>query len=152
MINKLAADSVIRLSENLSVTPILVPHRDEFSETVGYRIDSPSKKVLFIPDINKWHVWERDIITEIEKVDVALLDGSFYDASELPGRDISQIPHPYIEESIELFKNLPATEKAKITFIHFNHTNPMILDSPERSQVERLGYRVAFEQQTIPLN
>jgi pyrroloquinoline quinone biosynthesis protein B len=151
-LQELQADSTIRLTPNLSVTPFLVPHRDEYSETVGYRIESEKKKVLFIPDINKWHVWERDIIEEISKVDVALLDGTFYDAEELPGRDMSEIPHPYVEESIKLFNNLPPSEKSKITFIHFNHTNPLILDSPERKLVEDQGFQVAYEGQVIPLN
>lgn len=146
------ADSTIQLTTALSVTPFRVPHRDEYSETVGYRINAENTSVLFIPDINKWHVWEKDIIEEISNVDIALLDGTFYDANELPGRDISEIPHPYVEESIELFNKLPPSEKAKITFIHFNHTNPLILDSPERKQVESLGFRVAKEGQIIPLN
>lgn len=146
------ADSTIRLNPNLSVTPFRVPHRDEYSETVGYRIDSENTSVLFIPDINKWHVWERDIIEEISKVDVALLDGTFYDASELPGREMSEIPHPYVEESVKLFNNLPASEKSKIMFIHFNHTNPLILNSPERREVEDLGFHVASEGQIISLN
>lgn len=150
-LRELEADSVIRLNENLSVTPFLVPHRDEYSETVGYRIESANKKVLFIPDINKWHVWERDIKEEIAKVDLALLDATFYDSGELPGRNMSDIPHPYVEESIALFENLPASEKSKVMFIHFNHTNPLILDGPERQEIEELGYRVASEGLQIEL-
>lgn len=145
------ADSAIQLSENLSVTPFLVPHRDEYSETVGYRIESPNKKVLFIPDINKWNIWDRSIINEIAKVDIAFLDGTFFDQNELPGRDMSEIPHPFIEESLELFKDLPESERAKIVFIHFNHTNPLILNSMERKQVENLGFKVAFEGMKIEL-
>lgn len=146
-----AHDSTIQLSENLSVTPFLVPHRDEFSETVGYRIESSNKKVLFIPDINKWDVWDRSIVNEIAKVDYALLDGTFFDQDELPGRDMSEIPHPFIEESLELFKDLPESERAKIIFIHFNHTNPLILNTMERRQVENLGFKVAFEGMSIQL-
>lgn len=145
------ADSAIQLSQNLSVTPFLVPHRDEFSETVGYRIESSSKKVLFIPDINKWDVWDRSIIDEIANVDFAFLDGTFFDQNELPGRDMSEIPHPFIEESLELFKGLSESERAKIVFIHFNHTNPLILNTMERRQVENLGYKVAFEGMEIAL-
>ncbi|MBO6584945.1 MAG: pyrroloquinoline quinone biosynthesis protein PqqB [Gracilimonas sp.] len=148
---QLRSDSTIRLTPNLSVTPFLVPHRDEYSETVGYRISSPNKDVLFIPDINKWHIWEKNIIEEIADVDLALLDGTFYDSAELPGRDMSEIPHPYVEESIELFKDLPESEKAKVMFIHFNHTNPLILDSPERRKVEKLGFKVASEGLTLRL-
>jgi len=151
-LQEMKADSTIPLTPNLSVTPFIVPHRDEYSETVGYRIESQTKKVLFIPDINKWHIWEKDIIKEIAAVELALLDGTFYDAEELPGRDMSEIPHPYVEESIKLFNNLPASEKSKIMFIHFNHTNPLILESPERREVENLGFRVASEGQIISLN
>ncbi|MGN8225347.1 MBL fold metallo-hydrolase [Gracilimonas sp. BCB1] len=150
-LQELRSDSTIRLTPSLSVTPFLVPHRDEYSETVGYRISSPNKDVLFIPDINKWHIWEKDITEEINRVDLALLDGTFYDSAELPGRDMSEIPHPYVEESIRLFENLPASEKSKVMFIHFNHTNPLILDSPERRKVEKLGFKVASEGLTIRL-
>lgn len=146
-----APDSTIKISTNLSVTPFLVPHRDEYSETVGYRIESKNKKVLFIPDINKWEDWGRSIVEEISKVDFAFLDATFFDSKELPGRDISKIPHPFVEESLELFKDLPESERAKIVFIHFNHTNPLILNSMERRQVENLGFKVAFEGMKINL-
>lgn len=146
-----APDSTIQISEKLSVTPFIVPHRDEYSETVGYRIESPNKKILFIPDINKWNIWDRDIIEEISTVDFAFLDATFFDSTELPGRDISKIPHPFVEESIELFKELSEPERAKVVFIHFNHTNPLILNSMERKQVENLGFKVAFEGMKIGL-
>ena len=150
-LQSLVADSSIQISENLTVTPFLVPHRDEYSETVGYRIEGPNRSALFIPDINKWKVWERNIVEEIAKVDVAFLDATFFDSNELPGRDMSQIPHPFVEESIALFGKLPDSEKAKITFIHFNHTNPLILNSMERAQIENMGYKVAFEGMRVGL-
>ncbi len=146
-----APDSTIHISNTLSVTPFIVPHRDEFSETVGYRIESANKRILFIPDINKWEIWDRSIIEEISKVDVAFLDATFFDQNELPGRDMKDIPHPFVEESIELFKDLSESERAKITFIHFNHTNPLILNSMERRQVENLGFKVAYEGMKIDL-
>ena len=151
-INELKADFFIQLNNNISVTPFLVPHRDEFSETVGYKIQTDSTSVLFIPDINKWNIWDRSIVEEISKVDYAFLDATFYDSNELPGRDMSEIPHPFVEESVELFKNLPDSEKAKVHFIHFNHTNSLILESPERKEVEDLGFNVAFEEMRIDLN
>tara|TARA_R110002126_G_scaffold77796_2_gene193925 strand:+ start:23119 stop:23637 length:519 start_codon:yes stop_codon:yes gene_type:complete len=36
-------DTTLVLNENLKVTPFLVPHRDEFSETVGYTIKRQNK-------------------------------------------------------------------------------------------------------------
>lgn len=144
-------DSTIHISDKLSVTPFIVPHRDEFSETVGYRIESQNKKVLFIPDINKWDVWDRSIVEEISKVDYAFLDATFFDQNELPNRDMREIPHPFVEESLELFSVLPESERAKIIFIHFNHTNPLILNSMERKQIENLGYKVASEGMRVEL-
>ena len=61
------------LNDQLKVIPFLVPHRDEFSETVGYKIIGPQKSALFIPDIDKWKGWEKDIKEEVSKVDYALI-------------------------------------------------------------------------------
>ena len=133
-IRHLRADSAVVLNERLRVTPLLVPHRDEFSETVGYKIEGPARSLLFIPDIDKWEHWERDINALVGEVDVALLDGTFYQNGEIPGRDMSEIPHPFIEESLVRFGKLPAMERAKIRFIHFNHTNPVLRGNSEAAQ------------------
>ncbi|GIT23898.1 MAG: hypothetical protein CM1200mP40_35800 [Gammaproteobacteria bacterium] len=53
---------------HIKVTPHLVPHRDEYSETVGYRIQGPNRAALFIPDINKWEIWDRNIVDEIRRL------------------------------------------------------------------------------------
>ncbi|MCA6074987.1 MBL fold metallo-hydrolase [Fulvivirga sedimenti] len=137
-------DVPVELGEGLSVTPFLVPHRDEYSETVGFRITGPNKSALFIPDIDKWHKWEKDISEVIKEVDYAFIDGSFYDAEEISYRDVSEIPHPFIFESMETLKNLSASDKAKVYFIHFNHTNPVIdAESDARKAVLEAGFRVA---------
>ena len=140
----LAADSVIDLGNGLRVTPFRVPHRDEYSETVGFRIARGTKAALFLPDIDKWERWDRSIEQAIAGVDVAWLDGTFHDAGELPGRNLAEIPHPLVVESVERFRALPAGERAKIRFIHLNHTNAVGRPgSRERSALEREGYRVA---------
>ena len=149
-LNSIKSDSTISVGAGFRVIPIAVPHRDEFSETVGYKIVGPEKSVLFIPDIDKWEKWDRDIIEEIKGVDVALLDGSFYQNGEIPGRDMSLIPHPFIEESMKLFSELEAREKAKIYFIHFNHTNPVLKKSSDAYQaVKANGFNIAEEGQKI---
>jgi pyrroloquinoline quinone biosynthesis protein B len=136
----------------IRVTPLQVPHRDEFSETVGYRISGPNHSALFIPDINKWELWERSISDEIDNVDYALLDATFFDGDELPGRDMSEIPHPFVVESMALFDPLPAAERSKIWFIHMNHSNPL-LDSNSNAyrRVIEAGYNVAHEGLQLPL-
>ena len=132
------------LEDNLSIVPFLVPHRDEYSETVGYKIIGPSKTALYIPDIDKWEKWKNSIVELIKEVDYAFLDGTFYDAKEINNRDISEIPHPFIIESLELFKNLSIVDKNKVYFIHLNHTNPAIDKSsaPFKNIISK-GFNVA---------
>jgi pyrroloquinoline quinone biosynthesis protein B len=136
-------------AENLasvSVTPFIVPHRDEYSETVGYRIDGPNKSAIFIPDINKWEQWDTDIAKLIMKVDYALIDAAFYADGELPGRDMSKIPHPFVSETMETLQKLDKTQRSKVWFIHMNHTNPLLrADSNESKSVQLQGYNIATE-------
>lgn len=141
----------IQLTSNLRVIPLKVPHRDEFSETVGFRIETAEKSLLFIPDIDKWPLWDRDIRSEVARVDVALLDATFYEDGELPNRNMSEIPHPFVSETISLFSPLSESEKRKVKFIHFNHTNPLIFEGPEREQVKKLCFGVATEGERIEL-
>jgi pyrroloquinoline quinone biosynthesis protein B len=145
------ADMPIQLAPNLRVIPLKVPHRDEFSETVGFRIETAEKSLLFIPDIDKWPLWDRDIRAEVARVDVALLDATFYEVGELPNRNMSEIPHPFVSETISLFSPLSESEKRKVKFIHFNHTNPLIFEGPERETVKKLGFEVATEGERIQL-
>lgn len=134
----------VSVTANVKVIPISVPHRDEYSETVGYRIIGPSKSVLFIPDIDKWSKWAKDIISEVENVDYAFLDATFYDGDEINNRDISEIPHPFVVESMALFANLSKQNKQKIHFIHFNHTNPLaVKDSRASALVLKNGFNIA---------
>jgi len=133
----------VKLSENILVIPIKVPHRDEYSETVGYKIIGKSKKLLFIPDIDKWDEWEKSIVDEVKLVDYAFIDGTFYNGSEL-NRDMSEIPHPSIEETLELFSNQPLAEKNKIYFIHINHTNPILTNkNGVRDLILNAGFNIA---------
>lgn len=111
-------DSMITLNKHFKVMPVKVPHRDEFSETVGFIIQSQTKKVLFIPDIDKWEKWNRSITDLIKTVDITFIDGTFYKDGELPGRNINEVPHPFVEESIKKFSTLSNPDKRKfISFI-----------------------------------
>lgn len=151
-LRSLESDKELVLRNGLSVVPLVVPHRDEFSETVGFVIRSPNKKILFIPDIDKWEKWDEDINEWIKKVDLAFLDGTFCRNGEIWGRDMSQIPHPFISESMERFSSLSAADKDKIHFIHLNHTNPLLNSiSQEYSEFKKSGFNIAKELQTIEL-
>jgi pyrroloquinoline quinone biosynthesis protein B len=149
-LQKLAADSTIQLSPDISITPFLVPHRDEFSETVGYRIESGSKNIIFIPDIDKWSKWDRNIRDMVASADVAFLDATFFRNGEI-ARDMSEVPHPFVEESMALFEDLPESERSKVHFIHFNHTNPLIWSKEEQENVKNNGFNIAKEADIFEL-
>ncbi len=141
----------VNLNKRISVLPFLVPHRSEFSETIGFVINGPNKKILFIPDIDGWSQFN-----EIEKLvndtDLAFLDGTFFDRKELPNRDISQVPHPFIKQSILRFQKFPLKEKQKIFFIHLNHTNPALFPlSREYKLIIKKGFNVARENQIVTI-
>ena len=147
----LQKDSIVPLSNALKVTPFLVPHRDEFSETVGYKIEGNTNSALFIPDINKWSLWEKNIVEEVKKVDYAFIDATFFKEGEI-NRPMSDVPHPFIEETVALFENESLATKNKVIFIHFNHTNPALQsNSKERNDLELLGFRFATEGQRFKL-
>lgn len=146
----LKKDATIFLNERISVKPLLVPHRDEYSETVGYLINANSKKILFIPDIDKWHLWNKNIVDYVKNVDIALLDATFFKDGEIKGRSMSEIPHPFIEESITLFENLSDVDRKKVFFIHFNHTNPLLIDgSDAQNQVYKKGFNIAKQEMVL---
>ena len=151
-INEINSNSKISVDTNITIQPIEVPHRAEFSETVGYKIYGPNKTVLFIPDIDKWYLWEKSIIDQIKQVDYALIDATFYDSEEVNYRDLSEIPHPFVVESMELFDSTSDEEKKKIFFIHLNHTNPLLdKDSDQYKFVKDKGYNVAEEGMKLKL-
>lgn len=142
----------IALSPKLNVTPLQVPHRDEFSETVGYRIDGPNNSALFIPDIDKWERWETDISAALLDVDYALLDATFFDGDELPGRDMAQIPHPFVVESMKRFESSHDSIRKRVYFIHFNHTNPLLDETSEQTKaVLDAGYQIARRGDVLEL-
>lgn len=136
----------IRISENLKVTPFEVPHRSEYTDTVGFLIEGKNKKAIFIPDIDDWEKWNVRVEDLISEVDLAFLDGTFYSEKELPNRNLDEIPHPLISRSIERFSKLSKSEQEKIYFTHFNHSNPILdLESKERIEFGKLNFRIAEE-------
>jgi pyrroloquinoline quinone biosynthesis protein B len=149
---ELADSREVQLSKQLSVTPLLVPHRGEQSETVAYVVRGPRRRVLYVPDIDAWDQWDLGVESVIARMDVAFLDGTFFAAGELGERDMSDIPHPPIAESMERFTPLAETERNKICFIHFNHTNPVLNRASEAGRrVLSGGFGLAQEGDIIRL-
>ena len=136
---------------NITVTPIQVPHRDEYSETAGFIIEGRNKKALFIPDIDKWEKWDKNLKQLVYEFDYLLLDATFYDSKEI-NRDISEIPHPLVTETINLLDDLSPEHKNKVYFIHMNHTNLMLDPSSDLTKlvvnkgfnITRLGLKLSL--------
>lgn len=134
-LRRLVPDKPVRLDEGVSVTPLRVPHRDEFTDTVGFRIDGPNRSALYIPDIDQWSRWDRDIRALAAEVDFALLDGTFASADEIPGRTLDDIPHPLMDTTRDILRDV----RADVWFIHLNHTNRQIAAEDVVRDGQRFG-------------
>lgn len=137
----------VNLSKGVTVTPVLVPHRNEFSETFAYWVQGPNKKVLFIPDIDRWDEWDMDIYEAVKEADICFLDGTFHSQHDLAkiNRDFGQIPHPTMTETMERLQDL--VESTQVYFIHLNHSNPVLrADGELRKEVEAKGFYIADEE------
>jgi len=138
----------LALSPRLHVTPLLVPHRDEFSDTVAFRVRGPSRSLLYLPDIDKWERWERRIEDEVGRVDVALLDATFHEAAEVPGRSLAEIPHPLVTETAG---RLTEALRARVRLIHLNHTNRLLWQPQQLGQPALRGLTLARDGEEIGL-
>ena len=140
------------LDNKLIIDSFLVPHRNEFSETVGFKIRSQEKSIIYLPDIDNFDNSYFNIVDLIKKNDVIFLDGTFYNKKEINNRDISKIPHPFIEDTMKLLKNLSDNDKKKINFIHFNHTNPVLQNgSIEQKNILKSKYSISNENNVLYL-
>lgn len=131
----------LRLEESMSVTAHLVPHRPDFSDTVGFVVNNRATggSVLYLPDIDCWDDWE-DATTVVDGVSLAFLDASFSSRDELPGRAMANFPHPLVAETIARFQNSPA----QVVLTHINHSNPLGLGGePATHNAASAGFLIA---------
>ena len=139
----------VRLSENIYVKPFIVPHRDEFSETVGFEISANGKTLVFIPDIDKWDKWDQDLKAVVAASDYVFIDGTFYADGEIP-RAMSEVPHPFVSETMARLENMPISDRRKVYFIHFNHSNPLLQGNRKIiGELNKKGFNVSYQGQII---
>ena len=144
-------DRWYEISDSLSAMATPVPHRPEFSDTVGWTFRGPSRSLLYLPDIDSWEAWDRDVAEVVAGVDVALLDASFYSPGEVPGRNIEDIPHPMVPHTMDLLQEVARSE-SEVVFIHLNNTNPALDEgSAEAREIVSRGFSVATEGQRFGL-
>jgi pyrroloquinoline quinone biosynthesis protein B len=144
----------LALDGGIVVTPIVVPHRDELSDTLGFVVRGPRRTLLYVPDTDSWSAWARPLpeVLRREHVDLAVLDGTFYSAAELPDRDVRRIGHPLMTATITLLRDLVRGGTLQVHFTHLNHSNPAgDPDSPERRALAGAGFRVLEEGQELDL-
>jgi pyrroloquinoline quinone biosynthesis protein B len=148
----LVGDRWHRIDERLEAMLLAVPHRDELADTVAFVFRGPGGTLLYLPDINAWSLWERDVAEVVAGVDVALLDGSFWSLDELPGRSIEEVPHPLMRGTMDLLQDVVDRREARVVFTHLNNTNPALDDGgPEAREVARRGFELAREGMAIEL-
>lgn len=140
---EIADGAEMALSEEIIVKVFTVPHRDEYSETAGYKISTGRKDYLFIPDIDKWPQWDKNITEMVKSVDIAFLDGTFYSEGELTGRNMDSIPHPFITETMDYFAGEDVNTRRRIHFIHFNHSNPVLFREETRELIRKKGFELS---------
>lgn len=138
---ELAPGEPLALSPGLTITPLAVPHRAEFSDTIAILARGPRRRLFYCPDIDRWERWDHALPGLLAGADVALLDGTFYSGDELPGRDMAEIPHPPVVETAALL----AGSGVRAGFTHLNHSNPLLHDGPERAWLAAQGHWVARE-------
>lgn len=142
----------LELPGGVRVTAMRVPHRDELSDTVAYRVEGPARTVFYVPDTDGWDGWDPPLDRCLEGVDVALLDGTFYSPDELPGRAASSIGHPLVRDTMDRLQPLVDAGSIDVRFTHLNHSNPALdPGGPERAEIERRGYAVLADGARIPL-
>ncbi len=126
----------IQLGEGLQVRPVVVPHRAEYTDTLAFNIRGLEGALFYCPDIDAWESFP--IAEMLRSVDVALLDGTFWSAEEIPGRDIRTVPHPPVQAAAAQLAGVGA----EVFFIHLNHTNPLHDPGSERRLLEARGLAV----------
>lgn len=147
-IEPLTANLPHDLNETISISALPVPHRDEFSETVGFAISAGQNRVLYLPDIDSWQQWATEQGQQLghwaRLSDAIFIDSTFFDDSELPGRDMSKIPHPRVSQTMDLIDEQAPSSQGRVHFIHYNHTNPIRFpDSTQTKEVKGRGFNIA---------
>ncbi len=150
-------DAAIEISEHVAISPIKVPHRDEFSDTHGFVIKGPKRRLLYLTDHDSWDetlgFHEADDIRSWLRsmhIDIALVDGTFWSEEELGGK-ATEIGHPTVQDTLERLGER-RHDDPRIVFIHLNHTNPLLEDAgSEQAKVRSMGWEVGRRTMSFEL-
>jgi len=144
--------------DEVIIEPVRIPHRDELSDMHAFIIRGPNKSLLFLPDHDSWDetlaVHNCSTLRQwlsAMRIDVALIDGTFWSEDELGGRDQSKVPHPPVVQTLKMLGEKQQGDP-EIFFTHLNHTNPLYdQESEQMKQVTQLGWGVVHQGQHFTL-
>lgn len=148
VIDALPIGEPLSVTASVEIVAELVPHRAEWpTDTVGLFLRGPGRTALYLPDIDRWDAWERDIVEVVGAVDVALLDGTFWARPTSAG-----VPHPPMLETMERLQRIVDAGRTTVAFTHLNHSNPALTPGSvaERETVRR-GFHIAVEDSSYAL-
>lgn len=148
----------LQLSPHVTIQPIRVPHRDELSDMHAFVVRGPNRSLLFLPDHDTWEeTLGRHNATSIRswlrslRVDIALIDGTFWSSDELAGRNQENVPHPPVSKTLEMLGSRKEGDP-EFLFIHLNHTNPLYGAGSEATQLlQTSGWGIARQGQRFEL-
>lgn len=151
-INVIEPGETIKLNDRLSIRPLAVDHRAEYTDTFAFIAQGPKHSLLYLPDIDRWDGMEPSIETLVTSVDIALLDGSFYSNDELPHRNLAEIPHPRVTDSMQRLQKIVDAGSSRVIFTHLNHSN-MLLDENGKllNELRKRGYDIAEDGMELEL-
>lgn len=142
----------LELTARLEVTPLRVPHREERTDTLAFLVRGPRRTMLYAPDTDTFERWDPPLEERLAEVDLALIDGTFFSANELPGRDVRAVPHPLVTETLARLARLDRDRRPRILFTHLNHSNPLLEeDSEARRRLVAAGCEVATDGLVLEL-
>lgn len=143
------------IEEQITVTPIIVPHRAEYTDTLGFVFDAGGDRVLFVPDTEPWRTWQTPLpeFIRAEGIEVAIVDATFYSGDELPGRSPASIGHPLVTDTMDLLEPLVQEGRLRVILTHLNHSNPALEPTgPAARDVRRRGFEIAREGMEVRLS
>ena len=130
-----------------TITAIPIPHRSELSDNHALIIRGEERSLLFMPDQDSWSetlVEDQDILEWLRSmdIDIAFIDGTFWDHSEISHRDVAEIPHPTVVDTLSRLGK-KGDSAPEIHFTHLNHTNPLLDNgSLQSEELVSMGWEI----------
>jgi len=136
----------IEIGPTVTVEAFSAPHRDEYADTLGYILRGPRRSLVYLPDTDSWAAWSTPVADFLTDIDVALIDGTFFSADELPGRSVESIGHPLITTTMDLLGEWIGQSETEVYFTHLNHSNAALdREGAARREIESRGFEVLDE-------